>query len=90
MPYAEALSRHNRRTRIARWLGLDVALFTTAGLMVAGGFARRILSRKRRALAALTTNVREEVAAPATAFSDGIPVRAQEPSPSEASYSVSA
>lgn len=90
MPYAEALSRHNRRTRIARWLGLDVALFTTAGLMVAGGFAKRILSRKRRALAALTNNVREEVVAPATAFSEGIPVRAQEASPSEASYSVSA
>jgi kynurenine 3-monooxygenase len=90
MPYAEALARHSKRIRVARWLGLDIALMTTAGLMVAGGLARRLLSRRRRSIATVTTNGQEEVAAEATALPDAIPARPQELARSEASYTISA
>ncbi|HJQ68348.1 MAG TPA: NAD(P)/FAD-dependent oxidoreductase [Blastocatellia bacterium] len=90
MPYSEALARHTRRNRIARLLGLDVALFTTAGLMVAGGFAKRLLARKRRPIAEVATSLREEIAQPAVVFADALPARAQEAAASEASLSISA
>jgi kynurenine 3-monooxygenase len=48
IPYADALAQFNRRNRIARWLGMDIALVSTATLMVVGRFIRKHAPGKAR------------------------------------------